>query len=119
MNEGELYQRLLPRLVKNEKGETVTNRYVVLQRKVADETWQKIQMTMTNLSFGVDEKKLSRDRPRLFPQFAHERDFCRPGGRSVARVSERLAGGAGARLRGNGRTAATMFRKWSGATALN
>jgi cell division protein FtsI/penicillin-binding protein 2 len=60
MSEGDLYQRLLPRLLKNQKGETVTNRYVVLQRKVADETWQKIQMAMTNFSFGVDEKKLSR-----------------------------------------------------------
>src|ERR1019366_5429719 len=60
MSEGDLYQRLLPRLVRNQKGETVTNRYVVHQHKVADETWQKIQMTMTNLSFGVDKKKLSR-----------------------------------------------------------
>lgn len=59
-DETDLYQRLLPRLVKNQKGETVTNRYVVLQRKVPDETWQKIQMTMTNLAAGVDEKKLSR-----------------------------------------------------------
>ena len=60
MSEADLYQRLLPRLAKNQKGETVTNRYVVLQHKVADETWQKIQMTMTNLAFGGDEKKLSR-----------------------------------------------------------
>lgn len=60
MGEGDLYQRLLPRLTKNQKGEMVTNHYVVLQHKVADETWQKIQMTMTNLSFGVDEKQLSK-----------------------------------------------------------
>ncbi len=60
MDEADLYQRLLPRLVKNQKGETVTNRYVVLQHKVADETWQKIQMTMTNFAAGVDEKQLSR-----------------------------------------------------------
>jgi cell division protein FtsI/penicillin-binding protein 2 len=60
MSEADLYQRLLPRPVKNQRGETVTNRYVVLQHKVGDETWQKIQMTMTNFSFGVDEKKLSR-----------------------------------------------------------
>jgi cell division protein FtsI/penicillin-binding protein 2 len=60
MDETDLYQRLLPRLTKNQKGETVTNRYVVLQRKVPDETWQKIQLTMTNLAGGVDEKKLSR-----------------------------------------------------------
>ena len=60
LDETDLYQRLLPRLVKNHKGETVTNRYVVLQRKVSDETWQKIQMTMTNLAAGVDERKISR-----------------------------------------------------------
>jgi cell division protein FtsI/penicillin-binding protein 2 len=60
LDETDLYQRLLPRLVKNQKGETVTNRYVVLQRKVSGETWQKIQMTMTNLAAGVDERKISR-----------------------------------------------------------
>ena len=60
VNEADLYQRLLPHPGKNQKGETVTNRYVILQHKVADETWQKIQMTMTNLSFGVDERKLSK-----------------------------------------------------------
>jgi cell division protein FtsI/penicillin-binding protein 2 len=60
LDETDLYQRLLPRLTKNQKGETVTNRYVVLQRKVSDETWQKIQMTMTNFAAGVDEKQLSR-----------------------------------------------------------
>jgi cell division protein FtsI/penicillin-binding protein 2 len=60
VDETDLYQRLLPRLARNQKGETVTNRYVVLQRKVPDETWQKIQATMTNFAAGVDEKKLSR-----------------------------------------------------------
>jgi len=59
-DETDLYQRLLPRLIKNQKGEIVTNRYVVLQHKVADETWQKIQMVMTNFASGVDERKLSR-----------------------------------------------------------
>ncbi|HTY87384.1 MAG TPA: penicillin-binding transpeptidase domain-containing protein [Candidatus Acidoferrum sp.] len=60
LDESDLYQRLLPRLGKNQKGEIVTNRYVVLQHKVSDETWQKIQMTMTNFAAGVDERKLSR-----------------------------------------------------------
>ncbi len=58
MGEGDLYQRLLPRLRQNEKGETVTNRYVVLQRKVPVETWEKIRTAMNQLAFGVDEKKL-------------------------------------------------------------
>ena len=78
MSEGDLYQRLLPRPVKNQKGETVTNRYVVLQRKVADETWQKIQMTMTNLSFGVDEKKLSRAARAFFRDLRTSAIFADP-----------------------------------------
>jgi cell division protein FtsI/penicillin-binding protein 2 len=62
MNEADLLQRLIPRIRKNYKGETVTNGlyYVRLQKNVTDETWQKIQTTMNQLSFGVDEKKLSK-----------------------------------------------------------
>jgi cell division protein FtsI (penicillin-binding protein 3) len=62
MSEADLSQRLTPRIVKNSKGETVTNglNYVRLQKNVTDETWQKIQTTMSQLSFGVDEKKLSK-----------------------------------------------------------
>ncbi len=78
MNEGDLYQRLLPRLAKNQTGKTVTNRYVVLQHKVADETWQKIQMTMTNLSFGVDEKKLSRAGRAFFHDLRQSAIFTDP-----------------------------------------
>jgi cell division protein FtsI/penicillin-binding protein 2 len=78
MSEGDLYQRLLPRPAKNQKGETVTNRYVVLQHKVADETWQKIQMTMTNLSFGVDEKKLSKTDRVFFQNLRSSAIFTDP-----------------------------------------
>ncbi len=62
MSEADLLQRLTPRIVKNSKGETVTNglNYVRLQKNVTDETWQKIQATMSQLSFGVDEKKLKK-----------------------------------------------------------
>ena len=62
MSEDDLLQRMTPRIVKNSKGETVTNglNYVRLQKNVTDETWQKIQTTMGQLSFGVDEKKLSK-----------------------------------------------------------
>ena len=78
ISEGDLYQRLLPRLIKNPKGEIVTNRYVVLQHKVTDETWQKIQMTMTNLSFGVDEKKLSRADRAFFHDLRQSAIFTEP-----------------------------------------
>lgn len=67
MSEADLYQRLLPRVRQNEKGETFTNRYVVLQHKVRDETWQEIQTTMGRLSFGPGEAGFSRD----------QRAFCR------------------------------------------
>jgi cell division protein FtsI/penicillin-binding protein 2 len=62
MSEAELQQRLIPRIVKNSQGESVTNglHYVRLQKNVPDETWQKIQTAMSQLTFGVDEKKLSK-----------------------------------------------------------
>jgi cell division protein FtsI/penicillin-binding protein 2 len=55
-----LYQRLATRARLNDKGRTNLIQYVRLQQRVPVETWQKIQDTMTNLSFGVDEKKLSK-----------------------------------------------------------
>ena len=55
VNEGELVQRLRPRLLRNAQGTMVTDHHVVLRRKVPFETWQKIQTAMTNLSFGLDE----------------------------------------------------------------
>jgi cell division protein FtsI/penicillin-binding protein 2 len=62
MNEADLYQRLIPRVVKNSKGETVTNglHYVRLQKNVTDETWQKVQAAMSRLTFSPDETKLSK-----------------------------------------------------------
>jgi len=78
VSEAELYQRLLPRLVKNQNGETVTNHYTVLQHKVTDETWQKIQMTMTNLSFGVDEARLSRNDRAFFRNLRQSAVFTDP-----------------------------------------
>ncbi len=60
VGESELMQRLKPRLAQSPQGTIGTNRYVVLKRKVPVETWQQIQMAMTNLSFGLDEKKLPR-----------------------------------------------------------
>jgi len=62
MNESGLSQKLFPRISKNEKGETVTNNlhYVRLQKDVTEETWQKIQLAMSQLSMGADEKKMTK-----------------------------------------------------------
>jgi cell division protein FtsI/penicillin-binding protein 2 len=66
LNEADLYQRLLPRVRQNEKGETVTNRYVVLQHKVRDETWQEIQQTMSRFASSPDEAGWSKDQRQFY-----------------------------------------------------
>jgi cell division protein FtsI/penicillin-binding protein 2 len=60
--EGEIYPKLFPHVSRNEKGETVTNNlhYVRLKKNVTEETWQKIQLAMSRISMGVDEKKLAK-----------------------------------------------------------
>jgi cell division protein FtsI/penicillin-binding protein 2 len=58
--------RLSPRLVEC-KGRTNISHYVVLKNKVPLETWEKINQTMAQLSFGVDEHSLSsRERATNF-----------------------------------------------------
>jgi cell division protein FtsI/penicillin-binding protein 2 len=60
VNESELMQRLAPRLGRTAQGTIITNHHVVLRHKVQGETWLRIQSAMTNLSFGLDERKLPR-----------------------------------------------------------
>lgn len=55
-----LYQRLANRYRVNDKGETNWVHYVRLKQRVPMETWDKIQGAMTNLTFGVEEKKLTK-----------------------------------------------------------
>ncbi len=69
-DETALAQKLAPRsyLAKNSDGKTVTNElhYVRLAKNVPEETWQRIFTAMTNLTFGVDEKSLSRTNREFF-----------------------------------------------------
>lgn len=63
LKETEVYQKLLPRTATNSNGEVVVDKYVVLKNKVPLETWEQVRAAMTNLTFGVDEKKLpTKDR---------------------------------------------------------
>jgi cell division protein FtsI/penicillin-binding protein 2 len=78
VGEGELYQRLLPRLRQSATGEIVTNRYVVLKRKVSVETWEKIQTVMNGLSFGVDEKQLPRSQRAFLKDLRAKAIFVDP-----------------------------------------
>src|SRR5580698_2502728 len=62
MSEADLCPKLFVHISKDSKGQLVTNNlhYVRLQRDIPDETWQKIQDTMSHLSFGLDETKLPK-----------------------------------------------------------
>jgi cell division protein FtsI/penicillin-binding protein 2 len=59
-NETDLAQRIFPRTRLNEKGEAVPVQYVMLKQKVSEELWQKIQNTMSNLTFAPNERRLPR-----------------------------------------------------------
>jgi cell division protein FtsI/penicillin-binding protein 2 len=54
-----VFEKLQPRSYINAKGEVKIDQYVHLKRQVAIETWEAIQKAMSQLSFGVDEKKVT------------------------------------------------------------
>ena len=54
VDEAKLYQQMQPRTRLNDKGEMVTNQYAVLKRQVPEELWKQIQLTLKNLTAGVD-----------------------------------------------------------------
>lgn len=78
VNEAELHQRLLPRTRLNDKGQTITNRYVVIKRRVPAETWQKVQTALNALTFGVDEKSLPDSRKTYFKNIRQAAVFVDP-----------------------------------------
>ena len=55
-----LFKRLATRTRINEKGETNLVQYVRIKQRVPMETWNKIEAAMTNMTFGIDEKKLTK-----------------------------------------------------------
>jgi cell division protein FtsI/penicillin-binding protein 2 len=75
VNENELIQRLIPKVRQNTKGESVTNRYVVLKRKVPTDVWEKIRQTMDKLSFGVDERRVNK-KEQAFYRDLREKAIC-------------------------------------------
>ena len=78
LDEREVYQKLLPQTLVNSKGATVPDRYVVLKNKVPVETWERVRSAMTNLTFGVDEKKLSRKQKKSFYDLQTSAIFADP-----------------------------------------
>jgi cell division protein FtsI/penicillin-binding protein 2 len=80
MNEADLYQKLFPRVFRNEKGEMTTNNlnYVRLQKNISDDTWQQIQSTMNGLNFGVDESKLAKTNQLFYRNLRESAIFAEP-----------------------------------------
>jgi len=66
LGEDEVYQKLQAQTFVNQEGKTVPDRYVVLRSKVPVETWEQVRRVMTNLTFGVDEKSLTRKDQKFF-----------------------------------------------------
>lgn len=80
MPEADLYQRLFYHIAKNDKGQIVTNNlhYVRLQHDVSEQTWQRIQQTMSLLNFGVDEARLSKSQREFYRTLRTDSIFAEP-----------------------------------------
>jgi cell division protein FtsI/penicillin-binding protein 2 len=80
MPEADLYQKLFVHIAKDDKGQLVTNNlhYVRLQKNISDEAWQKIQDTMSRLTFGMDEKKLPKANRQFFDNLRTGAIFAEP-----------------------------------------
>ncbi len=78
LNEAEVAQRLMPQARQNEKGALVTNRYVVLKRKVSAETWEKVQAAMKSLSLSVNESGLTRAQRQFYRNLREKAIFTDP-----------------------------------------
>ena len=60
LDEQVLFDKLTPQLRTNSVGQSITNRYVVLKRKVPRETWEKMQGVLNEMDLGVNEEGLTR-----------------------------------------------------------
>jgi cell division protein FtsI/penicillin-binding protein 2 len=78
LDAGDLYRRLLPQARTNQSGALVTNRYVVLKRKVPAETWVKVQDTMAKLAFGIDETRLAKSEKTFYRNLRQKAVFADP-----------------------------------------
>jgi cell division protein FtsI/penicillin-binding protein 2 len=76
-NEAKLVQLLAPRIRIKESGETLTNHYVCLKRKVSVDTWHQIQVAVSNLTFGVDEKNLKKAEQAIYNNLRQKGVFAR------------------------------------------
>ena len=78
MTEAEVLQRIQPRIRQTQDGSSVTNRYVVLKKKVKIEAWQAIQDTMEKLKLVADEKALTKADKAVLRNLRNKAIFADP-----------------------------------------
>jgi len=80
LTEAELTRKLTPHQEWNDRGELVTNglHYVRLAMNVSEDDWQRVAAVMTNLTFGVDEKKLKKPYKQFFANLRQHAVFAEP-----------------------------------------
>ncbi len=67
VDEAELSRKLNFPTVTTADGRVIPDRYVVLKRKVTEETWSQVRQAMLDLDFGIDERSLPGQHPdRVF-----------------------------------------------------
>ncbi len=72
-----LAEKLKPRILRYAtNGEPVFNQYVVLKRKVRNETWAHIKSAMTNVAAHVPIKELPRKERRFYHNLRHAAVFA-------------------------------------------
>jgi cell division protein FtsI (penicillin-binding protein 3) len=76
--EADLIQKLTPRTRVGENGQSATNRYVVLKRKVQPGTWQDIQSKMATVAASPEEKKLPRSERTALQNLRQKSVFADP-----------------------------------------
>ena len=76
LNERELHRRLLPQYRTNSAGKITAVRSVRLKQKVSVETWDKVRGAMTNLTFGVDERKLTKKERAVYNDIRQGAIIC-------------------------------------------
>ncbi len=89
MDEREVYIKLLPATLINEKGEPVDDKYVVLKRKVPVETWEQVRRTMTNLVLTAEAKPLTRKERGFLANLRTKAIFADPVDEQVRKYPNR------------------------------
>lgn len=76
MDPGELYRKMLPQYRTNSDGKVIPMRSVRLKQKVPVETWDKLRGVMSNLTFNVDEKLLTKSQRKFYNDIRQSGIIC-------------------------------------------